>query len=514
MSHFPSESSEKNKNQNRFSLGDSTLHPSPSPSLPPSPRKFWWPLFFGITACLIVGAIAFFTLGARFTQALQFENKPISFFEGIRQVGQGLFASNDTVLGEDEGRINILLLGRAGDGKPGKHLTDTIMLLSIDIHEKKVALLSFPRDLLVPFPKTSQITKINTLYQYGLAQEKSADLVKGSIEEITGLPVHYFASIDFDGFEQVIDTLGGITIEVMRDIHDTRYPGPNYSYETFEIKKGWQKLDGKTALKYARVRHGDPEGDFGRAKRQQQIMQAVREKAWSVPTFLNPVTLTNLLESLGNSITTDITPEVGRRLLEMSTTLDTKNIHTAVLDAWKKESLLRVTHVEAGGTRAFALIPRSGTWDEVKTLAQNIFNETNLEERKERILAEEASILVLTPPSTLPAAESLKQDLTELFPVKSVTLRVIPALEKEKETAIIQSREDNKKVYTLDTLMRRYNLTRLDTLDFTLPSNLPETDFVLIYSRESIPGLFHEAPSTGESEDFQEALPPLPASTF
>lgn len=513
MSHSVPPSSSETPHQRHFSLGETTIHVS-SPGHRQVRPKRWHPFLFVFGGCLLLGIVAFFALGARFTQALQFENKPISFFEGIRQVGQGLFALHTSVLGEDEGRINILLLGRAGDGKPGKHLTDTIMLLSVDTRTKKVALLSFPRDLLVPYPRTNQVAKINTLYQYGLAQGKSADLIKGSIEEIISLPVHYFASIDFDGFEQVIDALGGINVEVPRDIYDSRYPGPNYSYETFEIKKGWQKLDGKTALKYARVRHGDPEGDFGRAKRQQQIMQAVREKAWSIPTFLNPVTLTNLLESLGDSVTTDITPEIGRRLLEIGTTLDTKNINTVVLDAWKKESLLRVTHVEAGGMRAFALVPRSGTWDEVENIAQNIFNETNLEERRERILSEEASLLVMTPPSTLPAAESLKQDITELFPVKSVTLRVIPALEKEKETAIIQSRDGNKKIYTLDTLMGRYDLTRVETLDFTLPANLPETDFVLIYSRDIIPGLFHEAPTAGESEDFQEALPLLPPSSL
>lgn len=514
MSPFPSESSQEPTNRKHFSLGDSTIHSSSSVAHAQRERKSWRIFGFFFALFLVGGVIAFFALGARFTQALQFENKPISFFEGIRQVGQGLFAFDSEILGEDEGRINILLLGRAGDGKPGKHLTDTIMLLSADIETKKVALLSFPRDLLVPFPKSNQVAKINTLYQYGLTQGRSADLIKGSVEEITGLPIHYFASIDFDGFEKVIDAVGGINIEVMRDIHDSRYPGPNYSYETFEIKKGWQKLDGKTALKYARVRHGDPEGDFGRAKRQQQIMQAVREKAWSIPTFLNPVTLNNLLESLGGSVTTDITPEVGRRLLEIGQSLDTKNINTVVLDAWKKESLLRVTHVEAGGIRAFALVPRSGTWDEVAEIAQNIFDEINIEERKKKILSEEATLLVLTPPSALPAAESLKQDILELFPVDSVTLRVIPGLEKEGETAIIQSREENNKIYTLDSLIGRYNLVRTDTLDFTLPQNLPETDFIVIYSRDIIPGLFHETPPTGESEDFQEALPLLPASSL
>lgn len=514
MPDFPEKHPRANPAASRFSLGNASLHPlRPSPSQ--KPRGGSWRLsFFTFLVLFLIGGIAFFAFGAKFTQALQFENKPISFFEGIRQVRQGLFTSDAKLLGEREGRINVLLLGRAGEGKPGKHLTDTIMLLSIDTKRKRLALLSFPRDLLVPFPQSNQVAKINTLYQYGLAQGQGADLIKESLGEITGLPIHYFASIDFDGFEKVIDTLGGINIEVMRDIYDTRYPGPNYSYETFEVKRGWQKLDGKTALKYARVRHGDPEGDFGRAKRQQQIMQAVREKAWSLPTFLNPITLANLIESLGESVTTDITPEVGRKLLELGTTLDTKNTTTVVVDAWRKESLLRVTHVEAGGVRAFALVPRSDTWTEVASLAQNIFDETNLEERKKKIANEEANLLILTAPSTLPAAESLEQDITELFPVKSVTLRVIPALEKEAETAIIQTQGKQQKLYTLDSLIGRYDLERKEVVDITLPANLPHADFLVFYTRDTIPGLLYEVPATGESEDFQEPLPLLPSSAF
>lgn len=497
----------------RFSLGSTTLQ---SPTTVPLSNRHRGlrraVVGFIVVALLILGSVLL--VGARFTQALQFENKPISFFEGIRLVGQGLFLSHAELLGEPEGRINILLLGRAGEGKPGKHLTDTLMLLSIDTRAKRVALLSFPRDLLVPFPNSDQVTKINTLYQYGLARDVGADLIRASVGTITGLPIHYFASIDFDGFEQVIDTLGGINIDVVRDIHDTRYPGPNYSYETFEIKKGWQKLDGKTALKYARVRHGDPEGDFGRAQRQQQIMQAVREKVWSLPTFLNPITLTKLLEDLGESLTTDITPEAGRRLLELGKKLDTKNITTIVVDAWKKESLLRVTHVETGGLRAFALVPRSGTWDEVETLAEHIFDATHLQARRKKIETEEATILILTAPSTQSAAESLKQDMLDLFPLRSVTIRIIPALEKVKETAMIQSRLEPNKLYTLDSLIGRYALERTSDFEVKLPAQLPEADFLLLYTRDHIPGLVHEAPTPRESEDFQEPLPLLPATTF
>lgn len=509
MSHPSPQPPENHPPTKRFSLGTLPLDNPISHSSSKNTRP--WKLRLALLLFIIVmgGALGLTILGARFTQSLQLENKPISFFEGIRLVGQGILTSHTPVRGEEDGRINILLLGRAGSGKPGKHLTDTVMLLSLNLEKKKVALLSFPRDLLVPFPQSQEITKINTLYQYGQMRGQGADVIKASVSMITGLPVHYFASIDFDGFEQVIDVLGGINIEIPRDILDTRYPGPNYSYETFELKKGWQKLDGKTALKYARVRHGDPEGDFGRAKRQQQILQAVREKAWALPTLLNPITLTQLLESLGESLTTDITPEVGRRLMELGSSFDTKNITTTVVDAWQKESLLRVTHVPTQTGQAFALVPRSGTWTEVQMLAKNIFDETNTLERRKAIEAERATLLLVTSPQQATLAESLRQDIQTLFPVKSVSIKIVSGLEKEPETAIIQAPGSSQKLFTLDSLLGRYDLERRETLPIKLPRFLPETDFLIFYTRDTIPGLIHEAPNMNESEDFQEPFIPI-----
>lgn len=491
---------------NQFSLGTTTLAPSGSAISPSHPRRRsrWW--VFGVALLTLVGVVLAFLIftGTRFAQALQFENTPISFFEGVRLVGASLIASPKHLAGYKEGRINILLLGRAGEKHPGKHLTDTVMLLSIDTKEKRVALLSLPRDLLVPLPDTPNTVKINTLYQYGLRSRDGADLVKQSVGTITGLPIHYFATIDFDGFEQVIDTLGGIQIDVVRDIYDTRYPGKNYSYETFELKQGWQKLDGKTALKYARVRHGDPEGDFGRAKRQQQILQAVRDRAWSLPTFLNPITLTRLLESLGDSVDTDITPEAARSLLTLAETIDTKEVSTVVVDAWKKASLLRVTHIESSSGRAFALVPRSGTWNEVGTLAKNIFQADSIEKRRDQIEEERATLLILVSPRQLSLGNDLATDIRDTFPVKEVIVRAIPSLENSSGNGIIETLGNLEHIYTLDSLIARYALERRETLPLSLPPRLPEHDLLLWYTRDTIPGLQYEAPPE-DMGDFAES---------
>ncbi len=478
---------------NRFFLGSTTLETAaPAPSRRFGSLRAW---IIGLALVFGIGCVTVFVIGAQLTQALRFENAPISFFQGVRLVGAGLFASPRDLKGYAEGRINILLLGRAGERYPGKHLTDTVMVASLDTRAGRVALLSLPRDLLAPLPEGGT-AKLNTLYQTGLIRGEGADLARMSVSEMTGLPIHYFASIDFDGFERLIDALGGIRVEVKRNIYDTRYPGPNYSYETFELSKGWHELDGKTALKYARMRHDDPEGDFGRAKRQQEILQALRDEAWSLPTFLNPLTVARLLESLGESVKTDIDPEAARGFLALAESIDTRSIETAVVDAWKKESLLRVTHVGEGPGRAFALTPRSGDWREVRSLAQSLFDQSALRDRRTRIEQEAASLLILVPPKQLALGRELGNDLRETFPVGTVTVQAWSRLENQTGNAIIERTGDARKLYTLDSLIGRYALERQESLPASLPTGSPATDLVLLYTRDTIPGLIHEVPPT------------------
>lgn len=472
-------------------------------------QRFIFPLVGFILVCILLVAATSIVIGTRFTQSLHFENKELSFLQGIRIIGDSFLGTGQPLAGESDGRINILLLGHAGKQYPGQNLTDTVMLLSLDMKDRRVGLLSLPRDLFAPIPNTGLSTKLNSLYQIGLDKNRGADLLRESVTEMTGQPIHYYAMIDFDGFERFIDALGGIRVDVQRDIHDTRYPGKNYSYETFDLKKGWQKLDGKTALKYARERHDDPEGDFGRAKRQQVIMQAVREKVWSLPTFLNPFTLSSVLESLGESVTTDIPPEAIGRIIELAQLFDLKNISTVVVDAWKRESLLRVSHVESNGLRAFILVPRSGTWDEIRDVTLHLVDQRERERRQAQVKQEAARILILTTPRYRAKAEALAADIRETFPTKSVKLQSDNRLDIIPETAMIQDVNNLRTPYTLDSLIARYGFNS-GTLPPTSQVSLADTDLVLLYLKTDtliLPTLDH-ADTTPDSLDFQEPFTP------
>lgn len=371
--------------------------------------------------------------------------------------------------GEDSERINILLLGAAGEKKPGGNLTDTVMIMSVDVKNKKVALFSLPRDLYVQIPAstrgddrsstrggpdTQTYTKINSLYPIGIKEGEGINLIKKAVEEITGIDLNYYLAIDFEGFKKIIDHIGGVNITSERDIYDTRYPGPNYSYETFSLSKGFHLLDGETALKYVRQRHGDPEGDFGRAKRQQQVIQAVKNKLFSVQTFLNVVTLNNILDTLGESIRTDITFGDIDSFIKLSKEVDTQNITNVVADAWKKDSLLKVSHVPTANAMMFILVPRVGNYSEIQDLEKNIFNLDELKKRQDIIAEENAKIAIKNSSGDNQLAGKIKDLLIDKLGIKNVSIVSAASKATVSETTVADN-SAGIKLFTLDELIKK-----------------------------------------------------------
>lgn len=261
-----------------------------------------------------------------------------------------------------DGRVNVLLLGNGGGRHEGPNLTDSIIVASYDLKTHKVMLISIPRDLWVDATKT----KINALYERGNLAKNGGDglkFAKERIDDLVGLPIHYGVRVDFDGFAKAIDLVGGVDINVERTFDDYMYPTtgkeedlcgyaekemdlteeqikalnlpPNQQtfkvgknkvlvdmggkiatdsanfacrFEHLHFDKGRTHLDGETALKYVRSRHAyGPEGsDFARSKRQQLVIQAFREKVFSVQTLINPGKIAGLLETFGKSVETDV----------------------------------------------------------------------------------------------------------------------------------------------------------------------------------------------------------------
>lgn len=263
---------------------------------------------------------------------------------GIGQIQRQIVGGESAALrGEDRGRVNVLLLGQGNQGHDGQYLTDTIMIASLDMKTKQAALFSIPRDLVVPMNGLGQRNwqKINAVNAFAqreadarLAKDPKAlqggQLTMQEISKIFGIPIDYYVRIDFDFFTQFIDDIGGIDVTVEKSFVDTSYPTENYGYQTIRFDAGRQHMNGDTALKYVRSRHGsnDENSDFARSKRQQIVMLAVMDKVKSFSTLASPSFIKNTLDNMSKNVQTDLTlPEI-MRFTELGLGWSKSNIHT------------------------------------------------------------------------------------------------------------------------------------------------------------------------------------------
>jgi len=467
-----------------------------------------WILILSFTTGLSFGAFFLYKI-YRLEKKITVSETNHSFLDAFKPLTDENFSN---LKGISDGRINVLLLGLPGKGKPGQNLTDTIMVASINTKTHQVALLSLPRDLYVEIPEEKVKLKINSAYQYAINNsddknktESAAKKVTGIINNITNLDIHYWAVLNFDGFTEAIDAVGGINITNERDLYDPRYPGPNYSYETFELKKGFHHLDGKTALKYARERHNDPEGDFGRAKRQQQVMQAAKNKIFSTGTMLNVFSINELLNVLGDNMLTNIAPSEWEGFLALIKKLDTDNINTVVVDAWKKDSLLKVSHVYFGSSRAFVLVPRIGNYSEIQELSAQVFDLNLIKKRREEILKEETKIAIINQSGVPNMTEKINKLLVENFGYKNVTVL------NRKDREIIDATTaydltNGQKPFTLDELAKK--LPSNVSYDFSAKEkellDEKETDIVVLVGKDLIDTYDKEEISQEEFEKASE----------
>ena len=359
-------------------LPDSNEPFEPSIEIKREKRKKNWPK----------RAIYFFTflgisLGFFFSQSLISEKSSISWIKHMPIVEQfnNLVQSADRKLdGEDADRVNILLLGIGGKGHDGAYLTDTIMLASIQPSTKKVFLLSIPRDLVVPVEGAGW-KKINSVGSYAEMKNPGSggQAAAQAVGDLLNLPINYYVRVDFEGFQKIIDELGGVKVYVDNTLDDYNYPilgnedaAWNSRYEHLHVEQGWQEMDGSLALKYARSRHGvGQEGsDFARAKRQQKIIEAAKEKILSINMIFKPMAIKNIIQDLNEHISTNFEIMEIYRLWDMIKDIDKNNITNKVLDTSADGLLVNAT----GQDGAYILQPKSGDFKEIQYLAQSAFS--------------------------------------------------------------------------------------------------------------------------------------------
>lgn len=252
--------------------------PTPEASFPLRPLISW--LFFA----LFVGG-GLYSGVVSSPQVLGLVNAVASVPLGQRALPFNIFPSSAT--GPDwnnNERVNVLVMGidRRADEGADYSRTDVMMVMTLDPATKSAGMLSIPRDLYVPIPVRDNLViqeRINTANVYGEYYKYPGGgiaLARSTVQYNFGIPIHYYLLIDFDGFQRLIDTIGGVTVDVEKQIVDYEYPTPNYGTMTIRIPQGTQHFDGEHTLWYVRSRHLD--SDFGRMKRQQQVLLAIRDQ--------------------------------------------------------------------------------------------------------------------------------------------------------------------------------------------------------------------------------------------
>jgi LCP family protein required for cell wall assembly len=233
-------------------------------------------------------------------------------------------------------RFTILLMGwdrRPGDSPDAAYRTDTMMLVSLDPRTNSVGVLSIPRDLYVNVPGYSELQRVNSAYVLGELRQPGygPQLTMETVQYNLGIRVHDYVIVDFNAFTTVIDAIGGIDVDVPYNISDSQYPDMYYGYDPFYITAGPHHLDGATALKYARTRHGS--SDFRRAERQQQVVFAIRDKVLSVGNLPQLVVRApTIWASIREGVRTGLSLDQLLRLAWYAKDIPSENIHTGVID--------------------------------------------------------------------------------------------------------------------------------------------------------------------------------------
>lgn len=357
-------------------------------------------------AAFIIGLAAFFLIAGWLT------------LSGTSTVFNFVFGQTSMVKTHN-GKVNVLLLGIAGGKHDGATLTDTLMVASYDLKTHQVYLLSIPRDLWLDEHKA----KVNTIYQTGLLKGDGLQFAREEVGKILGIKIPYAVRVDFNGFVQAVNLVGGVDVNVYKPFDDYKYPiegkendlcgyqeqeievdedksknlnippgnhrlfvDPrgeiatetakvdfNCRYEHISFKEGFLQMDGAQALKFVRSRSGtNGEGsDFARSKRQQLALQAFREKTLSLETLTDPKKLGGLVQTFGKSVSTDVPQS---QYLEFSKIIrNVEGVKSFSIDTDGKKMLLTTPKLEDYGG-AWALVPPKNDFGEIKQYVDNILS--------------------------------------------------------------------------------------------------------------------------------------------
>ena len=319
-----------------------------------------------IIVILIVPAFYVFKTGAAFSKIITIKNIA---WEKIF----GKLPTAEYTPPKDANRINLLLLGIRGVGDAdGGMLTDSMMIVSLQKTTGKIALISIPRDLYLQMPGEIDYQKINTVYAIGSKKYKNGlDYAKKTVAYVTGLYIDQVIEINFNAFKDIIEILGGVTVHLDQPFIEDRQWGCDAMGKNcvpFELTAGDQILNGDSALLYVRSRFSS--NDFDRARRQQQVLMAVKDKILSLGILSDPLKISGIIDVLSKNIETDISPWQIPDFIKLAKKAKTDNIIRKVFEN-SPEGMLYETKIN----NIYVLLPTDGNFNRIREACQNIFNQ-------------------------------------------------------------------------------------------------------------------------------------------
>lgn len=431
-------------------------------SLAGKPKPNWWKRLIVVLAVLIaLGGLGFFVYTIR----------------NVIKVAPNFFKFEQKLKGEDEGRVNILLLGVGDPGHDGAPLSDTNILVSINTRDHQVAMTSVPRDTRVKIPGYGS-TKINNANAYG-----GVDLAKTTVENFLGVPIHYYVKTDFTGLKQAVDAVGGVDVDNKTLLYDSEYPCDNNQWRScgFKMQPGNHHVDGTTALKYARCRKGTCGDDFGRAARQQEVLTQIRTRAVSADTILNPAKLAGLVQAAGDNINTDLSIGEMLRINELTKEIPADQFTNFVL------SIDSNGFLQAAPDGSSDLVPVDSTLRDIQAFVKDIF-------RLGPIWKEDPTIVIQNGTTTVGLGAKLEKKIAGTgLPI--TIAEVSNALTKDHVTTQILDYSNGRMPRTKAALESTLKVTA--TIPEVIPQK-PTQDFVIIIGADYVNYLATPAPTISQ----------------
>ncbi|MBM7585772.1 LCP family protein required for cell wall assembly [Bacillus pakistanensis] len=218
--------------------------------------------------------------------------------------------------------VSVLIMGvedYSSGGANGR--SDTLMVATFNPKDATMNLVSIPRDTRVPMPDTGALEKINHSFAYG-GKEETIE----TVENFLDIPIDYYVTINFEAFKDIVDVLGGITVEVPFDFTQN---SDDRIAEELVFTEGPMKLNGREALAYARMRLQDPRGDIGRNERQKQVVQAVIDELASGKTLFK---VDEIADVVGTNVETNLMVSDGLAFFRKYSSFDSSNIKSLTIE--------------------------------------------------------------------------------------------------------------------------------------------------------------------------------------